>query len=289
MKNAYCILAHRLTSALLYTIEYLSTDSSNVVYLHVDKKSDLREFSGIISSNVFIINERIDVRWGDFSMITATLSLLSYVKVDGYCTLLSGDDFPCVNVKSLREFLSRIDGKDLLHIQDERNSYVDPYLRVKFKYPRFFFKKNRSPFELLLCKVYKVIPLWKNKYGIRYLKRNNIKLYKGTQWFSLSSNSLDKIKRFLIIEPDFLEVFKNSFCPDEIFFQTLAVHLHLPLYYDNGAKNNCLRYVDWESGPDYPKLLDSSDVESVLQSKCLFARKASDKLNEHNMRLFIRD
>ena len=34
-----------------------------------------------------------------------------------------------------------------------------------------------------------------------------------------------------------------------------------------------LRYIDWDSGPDYPRTLDESDFDKMKQSGMLFARK----------------
>lgn len=288
MKNAYCILVHKYTKALQFTVEFLSGDVDNLIYIHVDKKSNIDHFNALIASNVIIINDRIDVQWGDFSMVEATLKLLQNVAVDGYCTLLSGDDIPCVSAEYLRSFFLSLNGKNLLHIQDERNEFVDPNARVRIKYPNFFFFKNRSFSQKIFCRVYKIFPIMKNFRGMSYFRKRNITLYKGTQWFSFSSASLRLMKVFLSTEPDYLTAFKSSYCPDEIFFHTLAMHLNLPLYFDKSAANNCLRYIDWSSGPEYPKLLNVEDVNAVSNSKCLFARKASEELDLNTMRLFIR-
>ena len=39
--------------------------------------------------------------------------------------------------------------------------------------------------------------------------------------------------------------------------------------------NYDLRYIDWESGPEFPKVLNENDFDSLKTSLGLFARKFS--------------
>ena len=289
MNHAFCILAHKPSVSLFYTVKYLSKHPTNRVFIHLDKKANIKDFCEINGGNVHFIEKRFNIEWGGANMVRATLALLDAVNVDGYCTLLSGDDFPCVSFNTLNAFFDSLGRTNLIHIQDFRNNKVDPYARFKYFYPKSFFKKERSYIDKVICMIYRVLPFHINKAGIEFLKRKNISLYKGTQWFSLSADALGKIKEFIRTEPDFISIFDGTFCPDETFFQTLAVHLKLPIFNDESTPNNCLRYIDWKSGPDFPKNLDLNDVESVKLSSCLFARKASAGLSEDDLRLFIRD
>ncbi len=40
-----------------------------------------------------------------------------------------------------------------------------------------------------------------------------------------------------------------------------------------------LRYIDWETGPEFPKLLDNSDFKKLMNSNALFARKINPSLS----------
>jgi len=281
MRHSYCILAHDFSHALVHLVSYLSNDVNNSIFIHVDAKSDISEFLTLISHNVKIIDDRVNVRWGGIEMINATISLLKNVEGDGFCTLLSGDDFPCKTLEELNYFFSNpeVVGKNLIHFQDGRNSFVDPKIRFNYIYPHYFFKKNRTRYEKFCCWVYKKFPRKKNLFGCTYLREKNIQLFKGTQWFSLNKKSLDKILDFLENNNDYYKSFMGTFCADEIFFHTLIKYLRLPTYHDPLAVNDCLRYVDWTTGPQYPKLLDETDLERISDSKCLFARKASPNID----------
>ena len=43
--------------------------------------------------------------------------------------------------------------------------------------------------------------------------------------------------------------------------------------------NDALRYIDWRSGPDYPKELDLYDINIIRGEEYFFARKISRKLS----------
>ena len=50
------------------------------LYIHVDRKSRIIQQINIFKSNVIILpdEERVDVRWGTFSQVEATLNLLKH-------------------------------------------------------------------------------------------------------------------------------------------------------------------------------------------------------------------
>ena len=63
---------------------------------------------------------------------------------------------------------------------------------------------------------------------------------------------------------------KYSRATDEIWIQSILANSPLK----NQIVNDDLRYIDWTSGPDYPKTLDSSDFENISKSdNAIFARK----------------
>lgn len=268
-----------MTASLKFMCEVLLSDESNFIVIHVDKKSNISHFNELNDGRIVYLSKRIDISWGDISMILATISLLKYIKRDGYYTLLSGDDFPCVDLNSINSFFGKLNGENLVHFQDERNNIVDVNKRFNYRYPKFYFNKTKTFKSKLMIKLYEKYPLFKNHRGIDFLKKNNIDLYKGTQWFSLSSASLEHIINYLDSNPGYLDSFDKTFCPDEMFFQTLVKHLRLPVYHDSFAFNDCLRYIDWKSGPDYPRMLTTEDFVKIRDSGCLFARKASSELS----------
>lgn len=72
-----------------------------------------------------------------------------------------------------------------------------------------------------------------------------------------------------------MKAFEYSLCGDELFFQSIIM--------DSQFKNNIyksnLRYIDWTTGPDFPRVLCEKDYNKILESDCLFGRKFSDELD----------
>lgn len=276
-----------MSESLKFTCEYLLEDENNLIVIHVDQKSDILMFSELEHTRISFLKDRVMIRWGGVSMIEATLHLLKHHKINGYYTLLSGDDFPCVSHDRLTDFFNNLKGESLFHFQDFRNNHVDVYKRFNYLYPNFYFNKDKSALSKALIKIYEKIPFVINKKGRDYLSIKNMKLFKGTQWFSISSASLNKILDFLDRDKVFLELFYGTFCPDEMFFHTLVRYLDIPVYHDKNAVNDCLRYVDWTSGPEYPRNLVVSDFIAIKKSGCLFARKAAAELSQSDFSMLI--
>ena len=80
--------------------------------------------------------------------------------------------------------------------------------------------------------------------------------------------------------------FKYTLCPDEIFFHSIVKHspfaprithdfetaVHRPEYFLSN-EHGC-RYIDWNAkATTLPKTFDLQDLDRLLGSTCLFARK----------------
>lgn len=65
MEKTFCILAHKKTNSLEFTVKYLSSFKENNILIHLDKKSNIDEFYYLEKNNVHIIKHREDISWGD--------------------------------------------------------------------------------------------------------------------------------------------------------------------------------------------------------------------------------
>jgi hypothetical protein len=66
-----------------------------------------------------------------------------------------------------------------------------------------------------------------------------------------------------------IDLFRRASSPDESFFQTVLVNSPLR----DRLVNDDLRYVDWSEGGASPRVLTSYDLDRMLASHALFARK----------------
>ena len=109
MKIAYIILCHKNAKQINMMIDALN-DKENTFFIHLDKKANIENLIKM-ESNIHILPEdkRIDIKWGNISMIKATKNLLQAVfnskeKYD-YVWLLSGQDFPLKKQSEIKKYL----------------------------------------------------------------------------------------------------------------------------------------------------------------------------------------
>ena len=264
-------------------IDYLSSFSENIILLHVDSKLILIEpFENLVKDNVKILSSRFDIKWGGIQMVKATLALMlaSESTQYDYFFLLSGEDIPVSSNFKINNILESSAGKDFIHIQDERNHYIDPYQRFKTKYPTQAYKKDKNFVEKVYLRLANVFPN-RNDAGMLYLVKKNIKLHKGSQWFTLQKQTVKRILDFNQQNPDYLKSFEFSFCPDEMFFHSLIMSLFEPnRYRDRSKVNDCRRFMDWNTGPEYPKLLTKKEIFDLRDKGYFFARKVNATLSK---------
>lgn len=108
--------------------------------------------------------------------------------------------------------------------------------------------------------------------GVNRLKNKNIKLQKGNQWLSITS----ELAHYIISkEDDINKIFKLSYCCDEAFIQTIVENLKFKdnLFIPNseGDHTACARLIDWDRGNPY--VLRKEDYDLIMSSPCMFARK----------------
>lgn len=283
MRKAFIITAHKAAPALIYTVEYLSRYDENLIIIHYDAKSNISDIKHLCNHNVIILpdDKRIDIRWGSPSQIYATVNLLKEaIKHDfDYCFFISGDDIPVKNNKDMNNFLARVDKDVMADFQDERSVYVNPEDRVMYRYTSRHYNKSKNLLDKIFVRMHKLLKkrFFKNRMYMNQVSNGTFpKLYKGTNWFTISNKAARYIVNFVDKNPCYTECFKQSYLADEVFFHSILKtgSEHLTFYSDKKSYSDCLRYVDWETGPDHPRTLDGTDYKRIKEENgVLFARK----------------
>lgn len=279
MKIAILMLIHEINDVQKKLIDYLSNDFD--VYIHLDKKSkiDVKEFE---SSNVKYIC-KYKVYWGSFNQIMATLELFRIAnsqKYDRYC-FISGNDIPLMNNQEIKKFFENDTHEyfsyEILPKSDwdgnggfDRIDFFHPNMqsRGKVNLVTKFFSKLINKINLKL-----VIPALK-VCGIKR-KKDEISFYGGPNWMDLTGTCVSQIISFIDSNPNYVKMFKYTRCADEVFFQTLILNYVKNVH----LSNKLLRYIDWSSGPEYPRVLRITDYTKMKDSSCLFARKVDDRID----------
>jgi hypothetical protein len=215
MKIAYLMLVHSNPHLQKRAIETLSSDGCGF-FVHVDAKSDIRQFSGIRDEHVTFIEPRIPVYWGEYSQVQATMRLiqgaLDCPQGYDYFVFSQGSDYPLRSGKYIQRFFAENRESEFLSL-------------VKMPAPGFplsKINKLRYPSEK---------PLWRfaaramGKLGLArrdYRKHlRSLQPYAGDACWALSREACRYLVEFSAQNPHVEQYFQNTLTSDEVFFHTI--------------------------------------------------------------------
>ena len=280
MKLCFLIQCHRFSPSLEYTVNKILADENSNILIHVDKKSNLEEFEKLNLDRVTFIKNRINVSWGAVSQIEVAIKLLSEAEKLGfdYASFISGDDVLIKSVEEFKHYLSKNGDLEYLGI-DHVVPYEKILERVAYRYPTCFYDRSGSISSKILIKFYSTLfklGFLKNKKSIKYPR-----LYKGSNWFTISINLTRYILDELRNEPSLISFFEDSLCCDEVLFQTIVMNSKYKGKLNMGPDDNyaSLRYINWIDGPEYPKVLNINDLRSNFDESIFFIRKVNPSIS----------
>lgn len=275
MKHAYLIIAHNNFPLLERLVRFLDSENADF-YIHIDAKVkdfDFGAFAAVPVRSKITFTERHNIRWGHFSMVEAELSLLRASVAEGYdyYHLLSGVDIPVKSREYIESYFEKAPEKNYVNFFHEVISKEDLW-RVKFHYPCQRWNIRKPAVRRTLRNVTAGAQL---VLGVdRTRKYGGTVFQKGTQWWSITHAFAAYI---LSREADVYRYFQDTYCPDELFVQTLMVNSPfadtLPENSFTNSQGSCLRYIDWKRGNPYT--FTSKDYDELIKtpSNALFARK----------------
>ena len=284
-RHAYLIIAYEQPRMLQRLISAID-DPRNDIYVHIDKKSKIDPLSlRTINAQLSILNA-IDARWGDVSLVKVELMLIEAALQHGpytYLHLLSDADYPIKSQDYIHSECERLAGREFIGYATTKD--VEKEVRNKVQYYYFFTKRFRE--NTFLHRTYKYIYVRAQKYlGIR--RGRNIDFKRGSQWCSITG---DFAAYVLEHREEILRTYNRTYCPDEIFIQTLcwASPFRSQLYDTTDEFAGCKRYVNWH-GRDI-HWFDEKDLDNMMVSDRWFARKFHEKdlalVDKLNLRLRI--
>lgn len=273
MKIAIAMLCHKNVEQINALLRVMAHDDI-YFYIHVDKKSNI-DRKKITGKNVNILarDKSVDVQWGGFGMIEATLQLIRKINRSeeeyDYIWLMSGQDYPLHLVEEIVAYFKQYKGEDFIEILQDEEAFNRGYFkRNELYYPKWMVSNN------IYIKIIKHL-LWSMTGGKKSTKvfKRKTKIehfYYGSQWWVLSKQSLQVIMDFLDKNSWYVEYFRNSLVPDECFFQTIYGMI---IGREKAKKSVC--YVNWQDNRNSPEVLTCRDMEKIVEvkNKYLIARK----------------
>ena len=275
MKHAYLILAHNEPELLSLLIGRLD-DARNDIYIHFDRKLTVLPEVKTQHAGLYILKDRVDVRWADVSMIEAEYKLFHAV-VDSGCQyshhhLISGVDLPLKNQDYIHSFFAQHQGKEFVGLhQRPMNRHADRALHYWHPFTRSF-RGSGCVFAIKRILRYLVIQT-QVLLGIR--RNTTIPFHKGGQWVSITRELID----YLLEQEDrAFTIFSRTFGADEYFVPTLIWDTPFMerLFDATDESRGAMRYIGWRADG---QLIDftSQDLPALQQTEYLFARKFNSR------------
>ena len=275
MKHAYLILAHNEPELLSLLVERLD-DVRNDIYIHFDRKLSILPDIKTQHAGLYILKDRVDVRWADVSMLEAEYKLFHAVVDSGsqysHHHLISGVDLPLKNQDYIHSFFAQHQGKEFVGLhQRPMNSHADRALHYWHPFTRSF-RGSGCVFAIKRILRYLVVQT-QILLGIR--RNTMIPFHKGGQWVSITRELID----YLLEQEDrAFTIFSRTFGADEYFVPTLIWDTPFMerLFDATDESRGAMRYIGWRADG---QLIDftSQDLPALQQTEYLFARKFNSR------------
>lgn len=211
MKHAFLIMAHGSLPLLRVLLSMLD-DERNDIFLHIDRKSDMLDGAEplvLSKARLFVLEQRVDVRWGNLSQIKAEYVLFEEALKHGpyaYYHLLSGQDLPIKSQDYIHQFFEEHQGKEFVGINHGEEFEWD--CRRKMMRYWLFTSLTRSKYGAL-----NAITRRLNKYLsmllMPFLHRQKMDFAKGANWVSITQACVEYV---VSKKPFVLKRFNYTFC-----------------------------------------------------------------------------
>jgi hypothetical protein len=289
--KVYFILAHKKPEQLQALISLLQ-DGKSLFFIHLDRKVNLHSFEKISQvERCHFIKKRVRCRWGDFSLVKATLNgieeIQQFMKEEHtdnnyHCVFLSGEDLPLKSNDIIHHFLEQQQNKSFM------NYWKLPY--DKWWGGGFFRLESLYLFDFIK---YPKMHYWLNKtvrklqldflFPIHRMKKRfpELELFGSSQWMILSKNLMEFVIDTSKKNTKFNSLFKPVLAPDELYFPTLIHYFQKETPFVIG--NRATHLVIFEGVEANPHYLSIEEIQKNNTTTMLFARKFDRQKNAEAM------
>lgn len=292
MRHAVLVTAHRSPELLAEVINAMATPRSHV-FVHIDSTASFTP-GGLLPmlaspGRVRMLEPRSVVNWRGYSYLAVVLRLIraanSTEQFDFY-HLLTGQCFPTVPPDEiLNTFEANPDCESIECFQLPTDRWKRGGLdrmQLHHLYDRFDARKRILDIPYNQGIIYGIAGAQRIAGYRRALPGDFETFYGGSVFWSLTGTCIDYLVRYLDQHPNLEHEFRNTYCPEEILFQTVIANS--PLADRISGENR--RYIDWTyRNGSIPANLDESDFQRIIDSEALFARKIEP---EHSASLLER-
>jgi len=287
MKIGYVISAYKDPAQLVRLVTRLATGDA-AFYIHIDKKTEpaiVHQMRAGLShlGSVHFLEPHVCHYLG-FGHVEASLKGIRCMLAGGaapdYAVLLTGQDYPIKPVEHIDGFFRQAHGRSYMNHVAMSDPIVGQVWRDALeRFNHWHIQGRRRAYYLPPDQVHlrPLLSLTNGPvgYALKHLLPPRKPLagfpaYGGSGYWNLSRTCVEYVDDFVRTHPAFIRYFRFTRIPDEHFFQTLLCNSPLA----ETLVDDSLRYIDWTGCTgSSPRTLGSGDLERILASPALFARK----------------
>lgn len=282
VKIAYLILCHTDPNHILRLANKLTYKNDNMVFIHIDKKVKDNEFYKLLrgKERIKIINDNVDVYWGGYSSVKATINLLKEsVNEDIFdrYVLLQGLDYPIASNREIEEFFSKNKEVEFIracNVSISKEKYF-------YKRSRYYWQYDKINLIKKICNRLNDLLDLKIRKGYIVINKKRHDIYWGCAQWALTHDCVKYILEFEKENYKFNNYFKHVFPPDETYFHTIIFNSNFKNKTVNNGEEKEKRYlVNWRNlhyfeYDKYIRIYNHNDLELINSRKELFIRKVT--------------
>ncbi len=279
---AYILLCHKDPDAVIQQARRL-TAVGDYMSIHFDARAPAAAFARIRDAladnpNVTFARKRIKCGWGEWSLVQAMLYAIEAAVDDfpraTHFYMLSGD---CMAIKTAEYAHDFLDAHDVDYIESF-DFFDSDWIKTGWKEERLIYRHlvNERKHKRLFYALYET----QKRMGLKRKIPADIQVMIGSQWCCLRRRTVEAILDFIRKRPDVVRFFRQTWIPDETFFQTLTRHL-IPADEINSRTLTFLMFSDY----GMPVTFYNDHYDLLLSQDFLFARKISPEATELKGRL----
>jgi len=219
--TVFAVLAHGDSTTFEVTADALR---SYEIVVHVDASTDIRPYPR--AENISYVEDRVNVRWGGFSVVSATdrlyaLALEKCVSPEEYVVLLSGQ---CVPVRPLAD-LERLFSENPGRLYCRGGLLLDGLRQNERRVrKRWYFDKFDARQRGVMGRVFaglRRVGQWTS--GTRSARAfDGLAIVAGSQWTALTAGALQSLLSNTDLRVRLDALLRHSLAPDEIYFHSLV-------------------------------------------------------------------
>lgn len=265
MRHAFLIISHNEFEILDLLVRKLD-DERNDIFVHFDKKVKGLPQLTTSRSNLYILDDRVDVRWGNVSQIKCEMVLFEKALEKGpydYYHLISGTHLPLMDNDGIEFFFNQVDGCSVVAGMVKDTEYQETLKMRRIN----LFTRNYASGNKVLSRGSQF--LWKSFIAVQRLLNIRINksasFFKASNWVSLTEEAVRLIvsRRKLIFKK-----YRFTLCGDEFFVPTELMASPLK---DRLVDNELLLKREMQRAN--PRVYHLSELDELKESGCVFARK----------------